>query len=136
MSGPRAGDGKVDVLAVEVVYPFVRCRVSVFDGVDGCTEIDSWKPGVEYREVRAGNAYYEPEAEAFADGVGRMLLTEVSRHRPGRYPERVFYTRAWVNPDGVTFGKPALRIATAEKFRRLCKGYQHPYQLTKVEESA
>lgn len=57
-----------------------------------------------------------------------MALDVVATFKPGRFPERVFYTRRWVDPDGREFGKTGrLLIATAGQFRRLLKGYRHPF---------
>lgn len=106
-----------------IPYPFVRCKATIFDG-EGPAEIDSWKPGTEGRwEDDVGNS------EMFADGMGTMTLTEVSRHKPGKYPERVFYTRKFTTPDGNTFGKGALRVTTAGAFKRLCAGFRHEFVL-------
>lgn len=106
-----------------VKYPFVRCKAEAFD--DGSlVSFDSWKPGTEYGPP---DPYTDVELRAHAEGT--MTLTVVSRHKPGHYPERVFYTRAFTTPDGKTFGKPALRIATASKFARISKRYGYPYKL-------
>ena len=81
----------------------------------------SWRPGVN------GHRYeqqYDREI-AIADGAGDQILTVVSVHKPGRFPTRVFYTRQWRSPDGVTFGKSRVHIATSEKFRRTATSYQH-----------
>ena len=109
----------------EVGYPFVRCTVDVFDGEGGYTTIQSWKPGVEMRGILP----YGEGGEEYADDIGFMVLTEVSRHKPGKYPERIFYTRSWITPDGVPFGKPGLRVAVKSKFDRLRKGYAHPFRV-------
>jgi hypothetical protein len=106
-------------------YPFVRCVASTYD-VDGPCEFLSWKPGVVFRAVGP----YGEDSEGIAHGLGQMLMTVVSTHKPGRYPARVFYTRKWVNPDGVAFGKTGLRIVTQEKFNRLAKGYAHPFSMS------
>ena len=87
-----------------VRYPFIR------------DEIDAWKPGCQ-----AGTGY--------ADAEGQMVLTVVSVHKPGKYPERVFYTRSWIDPAGGCFGKRGLRMTTTEAFKRLASGYRHPYEL-------
>lgn len=113
--------------AVEYIverYPFSRCKAEVFNGTR-LIEVDSWRPGVEFEPCGP----HGEESEAIADGIGKMVLTEVSRHKPGKYPERVFYLRRYITPDGVEFGKPALRIAVASKFRRLCSGYAHEFEM-------
>jgi hypothetical protein len=117
--------------AVEYIverYPFARCKAEVFDGTR-LIEVDSWRPGVELEPCGP----YGEDTGAFADGTGKMVLTEVSRHKPGKYPERVFYLRRYITPDGVEFGKPALRIAVASKFRRLCGGYAHEFEMRETD---
>lgn len=106
-----------------VLYPFVLRDVDVApDDPEAAVPktIKSWCPGVEWER----NDPYS-DADACADALGEMLLTVIDIHKPGRFPVRVFYTRQWKDPNGHTFGKGALRIATMEKFRRLAKGYQH-----------
>jgi len=66
-----------------------------------------------------------------ADGQGLMQLIVVGTFKPGRFPMRVFYTRSWTDPDGNTFGKGCLRITTLERFRRISRGFQHPYGIGK-----
>lgn len=67
--------------------------------------------------------------------MGLMVLSEVSRHKPGKYLERVFYVRSWVTPEGHPFGKAKLRITTAANFARLCKGYRHKFALPDADEA-
>lgn len=98
-------------------YPFVLDEVTAMD-VDGVASFTSWRPGSRYVVVGP-----EGEADAVYDGLGRQHLTVVSTHKPGRYPERIFYTRQWEDPDGKIFGKLSLRIAAKSKFMRLCRGY-------------
>lgn len=45
------------------------------------------------------------------------------------YQSRVFFTRQWTDPDGATFGKRGLHVVTIEKFRRLCRGYAHEFEM-------
>jgi hypothetical protein len=106
-----------------VPFPFLRCKVSLWDEDGGC-EIDGWKPGTEFRGV---TEYCD--GERFADAIGEMIVTEVSRHKPGRYPERVFFMRRWRNPDGEEFGKSGLQVAVASKFARTIAGYSYPFTL-------
>lgn len=110
----------------DVVYPFVRDTYNEpdFDTEGGgYNEVPTWKPGVRFEERSAG------AVESCADALGTMRLTVVSVHKPGRFPTRVFYTRAWVNPDGKAFGKSKLRVTTAGPFRVLTHGYRHSYVL-------
>ncbi len=103
-------------------YPFVRgTHVEMTE--DGHNEIDTWNPGVRYEAVGP----WGDETDIIADGEGFQVLTIVDVHKPGRYPERVFFTVSWVNPDGRVFGKKKLHIATTEKFRRLSRGFRDEY---------
>lgn len=106
-----------------IPYPFVRCKASIFDG-EGYAEIDSWRPGTEY-----GPPDPYSDVERQADGIGSMTITEVGRYKPGRFPERVFYTRTFTTPDGVAFGKGGLHVAVASKFSRITTRYGHPYKV-------
>lgn len=101
-------------------YPFTR---TVFNGEDesGPFQVEGWRPGVE-TEFDGGF-----DVESVADSTGSMILTVISTHKPGRFPERIFYTRQWRDPDGKVFGATKLRIATVEKFRRIASRYQHPF---------
>lgn len=105
-----------------VAYPFVRVRLETWDA-DGASNVLSWRPGIRYVWIGPENT------EAVAHGMGLMKLMVVSRHKPGRYPERVFYTRKWVDPEGKEFGKSRCLIATAEKFNRISKGYRIEYRI-------
>ena len=63
----------------------------------------------------------------------------VSTHKPGAFPTRVFYTRKWIDPQGKTFGKDALRVTTLGYFRTLTKGYRYRHmdmRKASVEEAA
>jgi hypothetical protein len=96
-------------------YPFIRGKVTLMDE-DGYSEVATWRPG-----VRADGM--------FADALGEIILTVVSVHKPGRFPTRVFFTRRWRSPAGREFGKSACRCVTAEKFRRLARGYAHEFAI-------
>jgi len=102
-------------------YPFVRDSYTAIE-VDGFREVLSWKPGVGYVFC------YPDDMRAVCEGVGKQILTVVDVHKPGKYPTRVFYTRKFITPDGVEFGKNNLRIATLPAFRRLIAGYAYPYE--------
>lgn len=111
-----------------VAFPFVRCKVDIHDGEGGATTVDSWRPGTRAVMV------YPDDSEDVADGMGTMNLAEVSRHKPGRYPERVFYVRTFTDPDGRTFGKTHLRMTTAQNYRRLCSGHAYPFRMADGDE--
>jgi hypothetical protein len=114
----------------EVAYPFVRSTYETRDfdadtGMDYVSDVvDCWKPGIESEMV------YHDEAEAVADGVGKMLLTVVSVHPlPRPYPTRVFFVREWVDPDGKRFGKKKMHIMTLAAFRRRASGFSIEYRM-------
>ena len=81
-----------------------------------------WRPGIRWE----GGA---EDREAFADGVGAMLLTEIGRYTPPGYRERVFYTRQFVRPSGEAVGHPKLRVMGAAGFTRLRSGYRYGYEV-------
>jgi len=106
-------------------YPFVRDAYQDFDE-DGPIEVNTWKPGVRHEMV------YPDDSETYADAKGKVTYTVIAIFKPGSYPERIFYIRNWVNPDGKRFGKNKLRIATRQNFRVLLRGYRHEYQMYEV----
>lgn len=111
-------------------YPFVREKVSLWDGRD-MAEVPTWVPGVRFETCGP------EDSEAVADGVGRIILRVVAVFKPGRFPTRVFFTRQWETPDGKMFGKARLRVAILPQFRKLARGYRHDYSMSaKAEESA
>lgn len=106
-----------------VAYPMVLEPVTLLDE-GGPYETKSWRPGVRYvNEAPCG------ESAAYADGVGWMIIKVVSVHKPGKYPERVFYTRTWIDPAGLVFGKKKLRVTTTQAFRAMAKGYRYEYEV-------
>lgn len=110
-------DGSV----VEFDYPFVRDTYRSMDADEegiSSSEVPTWRPGVRYENDSQGSTV------THADGMGRCRLTLVATFKPGRYPARAFFTRAWITPDGHTFGKTKLRIATVHAFQRACLGYR------------
>lgn len=114
---PQAGD------IVRVDYPFVRDTYMAFDGADEALSTPTWKPGVRWEP--SGPEDYG----ASADAVGSVEFTVVDVFKPGKFPTRVFVTRKFIAPCGRVFGKGKLHIWTLEKFRRLSRGYQHPFEL-------
>lgn len=107
-----------------IQYPFVRTTYDLIDG-DGISEVPTWRPGCN---VEAAPPYGEDNM-LVADAVGGVVFTVVDCFKPGRFPMRVFFTRQFVDPDGKTFGKGKLHIATVEKFRRLITGYYYGYDV-------
>lgn len=106
-----------------VAYPMVLEPVELL-GDDGPYQTKSWRPGVRY----VNQSPYGDSA-ASADGVGWMILRVVSIHKPGKYPERVFYTRTWTDPTGQSFGKTKLRVTTTQAFRAMAKGFRYEYEV-------
>ena len=111
-------------------YPFVRYVADLLDEADGSPyQNDGWRPGCALETDENAGGYF-PENHYVADGVGSMVLEVVATFKPGRFLERVFYTRRWIDPDGREFGKTStLRVATTGQFRRLLKGYRHPFEV-------
>ena len=110
-------------------YPFVR-YVAALVGDDGYYQTEGWRPGCVF-ETDENDFSYFPVKNYFAHGTGSMVLDVVATFKPERFPERVFYTRRWIDPDGREFGKTGrLRIATTGQFRRLLKGYRHSFEVS------
>ena len=112
-----------------VKYPFCRCKHAYY-AEDGGGEIDSWRPGTSH-----GPPSPYSDTDLYADAEGTMTLTVIGRYKPAHYPERVFYTRQFMSPDGKAFGKPKLLIATAAKFNRISKRYGYPYRIEVTNEA-
>ena len=111
-----------------VKFPFVRS--SYVDWSDGeGIEVKFWQPGTRVEMV------YPDDTELFADGEGKMVLKVISIHKPGKYPERIFYTRKFIDPDGKFFGKGNLHIAVVSKFRRLAESYYYDYTVDDIGEN-
>jgi hypothetical protein len=109
-------------------YPFVRYVASLV-GDDGYYQTEGWRPGCAVETDENAFSYF-PVKDYFAHGTGSMVLEVVATFKPGRFPERVFYTRRWIDPDGREFGQTGkLRIATTGQFRRLLKGYRHQFEV-------
>ena len=101
-------------------YPFTRGTVTKYAGSGEESfsyKEPSWIPGVEF----IGN-------EAVCDGAGEMVCDVISIHKPGKYPERIFYVRRWKDPDGKEFGKNKLRITTMGAFKSMIRGYRYPVE--------
>ena len=111
-------------------YPFVRYVANLYDEDDGHPyQTEGWRPGCTAEEDERDEHGY-PSKVFVADGTGSMVLDVVATFKPGRFPERVFYTRRWIDPDGREFGKTStLRVTTTGQFRRLLKGYRHPFDV-------
>jgi hypothetical protein len=105
-----------------VTYPFVLKEISLWDD-EGLNKFKSWVPGIDYELV------YPDESKPIAHGEGYMILEVISTHKPGKYPERVFFTRKYSDPDGKIFGKGNLHICSLQKFKRIASSYQFEYEI-------
>ena len=111
-------------------YPFVRYVADLLDEDDGRPyQTEGWRPGCSIEADENAFSYF-PVQHYVAHGIGSMVLHVVATFKPGRFPERVFYTRRWIDPDGREFGQAGkLRIDTTGQFRRLLKGYRHQFEV-------
>jgi len=122
----------MDIIAGAVFehdYPFVRDTYQEHDE-DGTHNIGTWRPGVRWEMTMPDSG------EACADGVGKQRLTVIGTYKPGRFPERIFYVRTWIDPRGKEFGNTKLRITTKQAFMALAKGYRHEFRLEDSEVAA
>ena len=104
-------------------YPFIREDYTSMDG-EGYATTQCWRPGCRMEPV------YD-DARAVADGIGSQILTVVGTYKPTGYPERIFYTRKWVDPDGKQFGSNKLHIRSKSAFGELKRGYRHRFERAK-----
>jgi hypothetical protein len=106
------------------LYPFTRTEVELWD-TDGLSTVPSWRPGAR------AQVYTGPDSAAPAcHAEGQAEYHVISRHKPGRFPERVFYTRVFITPGGFRFDGPksrALRWATVAQFKRMIAGHPFDY---------
>jgi hypothetical protein len=109
-----------------IKFPFIREKYS--GPLDGeiVDDVDTWRPGTR-REWSEGE--YDTEEWFAADGEGFMVLEELGSFKPGRFPERTFYLRRFIDPAGKQFGKDKVRVIASSAFRRMLKGYRHSYEL-------
>lgn len=105
-------------------YPFILEEVSLFDGESERIE-KRYRPGVRTVLLPPDGG----STEDYADGVGLQIVTVISTHKPGKFPERVFYTRQWKDPAGNVFGKTKLFTKTRGHFNRLIRGYAFEYKV-------
>lgn len=107
----------------KIKFPFVRDEYSgPMDG-EFVDAVKTWKPG-----TRCEHGDYEFSDEQWvADGEGFMVLEVLGVFKPGKYPERTFYLRHFIDPDGRQFGKANVRVIASSAFKRMLKGYRHQY---------
>lgn len=106
-------------------YPFARDTFSEMDE-EGTTESPTWRPGVRFEDVGHGEYCH---TATYADGMGQQTVSVVGIFKPGKFPERIFFTRKWTDPSGKVFGKGKLHIATVGAFTNLIRGYRHEFDL-------
>lgn len=99
-----------------IVYPFFKSTVQE-------APTGTWLPGTYY-EARHAN-----DEVSVCDGVGQMILKVVDVHKPGKYPERVFFVRTWIDPVGQVYGSTRLKITTTYTFNKLIQGYRYTYRI-------
>jgi hypothetical protein len=107
-------------MTFEFPYPFVRDEYSAGDGEGGWATYVGWRPGIQQVPIW-------DDVKLVAHGMGSQILTVVGTYKPGKFPERVFFTRNWRDPQGRVFGKDKLRILSAGAFTRQRSGYRHRY---------
>lgn len=110
---------------IEVIFPFYKKDKYIYDGEGGSYKVNTWNPGTLHTYDMNENDIF------FAEGEGRMILTIIDIHKPGRFPTRIFYTRQWIDPDGKVFGKTNLNIKTEQGFKNICNGYRYEYEVVK-----
>ena len=102
-------------------FPFLASKKQLFDEA-GAREIISWRPGLEYEAQPPEGGW----SKSYCNGWGSRIIEIISLHKPGKYPERVFFTRRWQPPNGAEFGKSACRVTTLSTMRRWLRD-GHPY---------
>lgn len=118
----------------EISFPFKRGEYEPYpdyeEPASGATFCrpkpqSTWIPGWD-----SGADYYDEWTAC--EGWGAEIRTVVSVHRPGHYPERVFYIRQWRDPDGRLFGKKRLRILASRDFRSWARGTRYHRAFTRM----
>ena len=113
----------------EIDYPFSRVMYTPPPDEDGqFTDILSWRPGIWWNQVASD------DSAVLADGMGKMILSIVSIHKPGKWPTRVFYVREWKTPEGKMFGKQRCMVKAQSAFKGLLNGYRHQFEMSTPEQ--
>ena len=126
MNDPR-GEALAPGAIFVTTAPFVRYETEIPD-VDGMCRIKGWRPGAFGEAVPLG----PDDVTNGADAEGQVEYRVVSVHSPPGFPTRVFFTRAFITPDGVRLNgvrSRKLRVATVHAFRRRIKGWPVPYTI-------
>ena len=109
---------------IRVEFPFY---MGAHERRDACGDIYSdelWIPGCRNEPLPPD------DSEFVADAMGVMILGIIDIHKPGKYPERVFYTRRWIDPEGNEFGAGKLHITTTATFKKRARGYYSEYRVS------
>lgn len=107
--------------------PFIRCDVAIWD-TDGPSTVNGWRPGAFGEAVPIG----PDDITNGADAEGFVEYRVVSIHSPPGFPTRVFFTRAFITPDGFRLNgerSRKLRVTTLYAFRRLIRAWPVSYAL-------
>lgn len=115
---------------VSFKYPFTRVMASTYNGKTNTIKcFPSWRPGLWQRDDRPyGDISY------WADEMGEQVLTIVSTHKPGGFPERIFFTRKWKSPNGKMFGKNRCCVLAISAFKGLLHGYRHEFEISQGDD--
>lgn len=116
-----------------VAFPFIKVEYSGPKDGEFVDDTTTFRPGTRFEsELEDGN-YGGADEEWQADGMGLMVLEVVGRFKPGKYAERTFYVRSFIDPAGRAFGKKNLRVISSAAFKRMLKGYRHEFTLPETE---
>ena len=99
----------------EVTYPF--CKQINMDGTH------SWTVGCDVKHDPMGHT------EWYANGEGKRVMTEISRHTPPGYGEKVFFSVEYIDPDGNKIGRKRLHMLGAKAFERRLSGFLYDYEI-------
>jgi hypothetical protein len=112
----------------QIKFPFVQEEYSGPKDGEFVADAKTWRPGTC---VEHGDYEFSDE-QWVADGEGLMVLEELGNFKPGRFPERTFYLRRFIAPDGRQFGKDKVRVISSSAFKRMLKGYRHAYIMSEA----
>ena len=104
----------------EIDYPFQ----ALFD----CPWGSRWQPGCRSEHV------YPDDSELVSDAMGKMVVSIVDVHKPGKYPTRIYFTRQWKDPDGKVFGKTGLHIKTCQWLTKRLDGFHYKFRMATQDE--
>ncbi len=110
-------------------HPFTRCIVTGWDELEGKTYKEKrWRPGAWATE------YLQPDdACQAAHSEGECIFRVKGEYKPGRYPNRIFFTQQFIDPDGNTMKESYLRIKTQSAFLNQVKKFPFEYSIIPEE---